>query len=146
MFGVHRRRRNRRHGRVRSEAPYAIIHQDGFVHPEHRGRGVGTALLRWAEQRAVQEVSKADPDIQIVMFVLQDDANRSSCELLEDNGYQNMHRVAIGVVSGNARALRFYEKMGFVREGEQRDGYYHDHAYQDFVMMSILEHEFRARR
>ena len=58
-------------------------------------------------------------------------------------GYLNMHRVALGVVGFNERALRFYEKVGFQREGIQRDGYYHDHRYHDFVMMSILEDEFR---
>lgn len=61
-------------------------------------------------------------------------------------GYLNMHRVAIGVVGSNQRALRFYEKVGFRAEGVQRDGYYYDHAYHDFVMMSILDDEFRAWR
>ncbi len=61
-------------------------------------------------------------------------------------GYLNFHRVAIGVVGSNQRALQFYEKVGFRREGIQRDGYYYDHHYQDFVMMSILEEEFRAER
>jgi diamine N-acetyltransferase len=60
-------------------------------------------------------------------------------------GYLNMHRVALGVVGFNERALSFYEKVGFKREGVQRDGYYHDHRYHDFVMMSILEDEFRAQ-
>jgi RimJ/RimL family protein N-acetyltransferase len=59
-------------------------------------------------------------------------------------GALNAHRIAIGVVGFNARALRFYEKVGFRREGIQRDGYYYNHSYHDFVMMSILEHEFRA--
>ncbi len=58
-------------------------------------------------------------------------------------GYLNFHRVAIGVVGFNERALRFYEKIGFKREGVQRDGYFYDHAYHDFVMMSLLEDEFR---
>ncbi len=61
-------------------------------------------------------------------------------------GYLNFHRVAIGVVGSNERALKFYEKVGFKREGIQRDGYYFNHTYQDFVMMSILENEFRADR
>jgi diamine N-acetyltransferase len=61
-------------------------------------------------------------------------------------GALNFHRVAIGVVGFNTRALRFYEKVGFRREGVQRDGYYFDHRYHDFVMMSILEDEFRALR
>lgn len=58
-------------------------------------------------------------------------------------GALNFHRVAIGVVGFNERALRFYEKIGFRREGVQRDGYYHNHRYHDFVMMSLLEDEFR---
>lgn len=58
-------------------------------------------------------------------------------------GALNFHRVAVGVVGFNERALRFYEKAGFKQEGIQRDGYYHNHAYHDFVMLSILEDEFR---
>jgi diamine N-acetyltransferase len=59
-------------------------------------------------------------------------------------GYLNFHRVSVGVVGFNERALRFYEKVGFKREGILREGYYHDHQYHDFVMMSILEDEYRA--
>jgi len=58
-------------------------------------------------------------------------------------GYLNFHRVAVGVVGFNEAALRFYEKVGFCREGIQRDGYYYAHQYHDFVMMSILEDEYR---
>jgi RimJ/RimL family protein N-acetyltransferase len=60
-------------------------------------------------------------------------------------GHLNFHRVAIGVVGFNERALRFYEKVGFKREGIQRDGHYYDHSYHDFIMMSILEDEFRNK-
>ena len=58
-------------------------------------------------------------------------------------GYLNFHRVSIGVVGFNERAIRFYEAVGFKREGIQRDGYY-NHEYHDFVMMSLLEDEFRS--
>jgi len=58
-------------------------------------------------------------------------------------GALNFHRVALGVVGFNERALRFYERVGFRRGGVQRDGYYSGHQYHDFVMMSILEDEFR---
>ena len=59
-------------------------------------------------------------------------------------GFLGMHRISIGVVGFNEQALRFYEKVGFKREGIQRDGYYFAHEFHDFVMMSILENEFRA--
>jgi RimJ/RimL family protein N-acetyltransferase len=73
---------------------------------------------------------------------------REAINLLLDYafGYLNFHRVAVGVVGFNTEALRFYETAGFRREGVQRDGYYHGHEYHDFVMMSILEDEFRALR
>lgn len=58
-------------------------------------------------------------------------------------GYLNFHRVSVGVVGFNKRALQVYEKVGFRKEGVQREGYYYNHEYHDFVMMSILEDEFR---
>jgi RimJ/RimL family protein N-acetyltransferase len=60
-------------------------------------------------------------------------------------GHQNFHRVSIGVVGFNTKALKFYEQIGFRREGIQRDGYYYDHRYYDFVMMSMLEDDFREQ-
>jgi diamine N-acetyltransferase len=64
--------------------------------------------------------------------------------LLLDLAFRHLgfHRVAVGVVGFNERALRFWAKNGFRKEGVQRDGYYHDGMYYDFVMMSILEDEF----
>ncbi|PKO12751.1 MAG: N-acetyltransferase [Chloroflexi bacterium HGW-Chloroflexi-10] len=71
---------------------------------------------------------------------------REAMHLLLDYafGYLNFHRVSIGVVGMNEQALRFYEQAGFIREGIQRDGYFYNHRYQDFVMLSMLEDEFRA--
>lgn len=60
--------------------------------------------------------------------------------------YMGFHRVAIGVVGFHEDALRFWERLGFRREGVQRDGYLLDGEFHDFVMMSILEDEWRAAR
>ncbi len=60
-------------------------------------------------------------------------------------GNLNMHRLSIGVVGWHERALHFWEKLGFRREGVQRDGYYYNHRYSDFIMMGILEHEYREQ-
>lgn len=57
-------------------------------------------------------------------------------------GCLNFHRVAIGVVEFNEKAIHFWEKIGFKKEGIQRDGYYYNHKYYNFVMMSILEDEY----
>ena len=57
--------------------------------------------------------------------------------------YLGLHRVAIGVVGFNEAALSFWKKLGFREEGVQRDGYFHDGTFHDFVMMCILEDEWR---
>lgn len=71
---------------------------------------------------------------------------REAIHLLLDYafGALALHRISIGVVGFNEHALRFYEKVGFKREGVQRDGYFHNHQFSDFIMMSILEDEYRA--
>jgi RimJ/RimL family protein N-acetyltransferase len=65
--------------------------------------------------------------------------------LLLDHAFRHLdfHRAAVGVVGFNERALRFWEKVGFRKEGVQRDGYYYEGKYHDFVLMSILDDEFR---
>jgi RimJ/RimL family protein N-acetyltransferase len=66
--------------------------------------------------------------------------------LLLNHAFTNLgfHRAAVGVVGFNERALRFWEKVGFRKEGVERDGYYYNGKYYDFVCMGILEDEFRA--
>ncbi len=68
--------------------------------------------------------------------------------LLLDHAFKQLafHRISIGVVSFNERALRFWEGLGFSREGAQRDGYNCDGEFSDFVMMSILEDEYKGPR
>jgi diamine N-acetyltransferase len=57
-----------------------------------------------------------------------------------------MHRVSIGVVGFNEVALGFWESLGFSKEGVQRDGYLLEDGFHDFVMMSLLEEEWRERQ
>jgi diamine N-acetyltransferase len=68
-----------------------------------------------------------------------------AARLLIDHAFgpMGLHRLAIGVVGFNERALGFWESLGFVREGVQRDGYLYGGRYHDFVMMSLLEGDAR---
>jgi len=52
------------------------------------------------------------------------------------------HRVSVGVVGFNKDALRFWESLGFKKEGVERDAYFYDDKYSDCIMMSILENEY----
>jgi diamine N-acetyltransferase len=65
--------------------------------------------------------------------------------LLLDYAFRRLgfHRISVGVVGFNKRALRFWESLGFKKEGVERDEYYYDNEYSDGVMMSILEDEFK---
>jgi RimJ/RimL family protein N-acetyltransferase len=54
----------------------------------------------------------------------------------------NLNRIGLDVHADNARAIRCYEKLGFVHEGVQRQADYRDGAYVDLIIMSILRDEF----
>jgi RimJ/RimL family protein N-acetyltransferase len=58
---------------------------------------------------------------------------------------RNLHRVALSVIAWNERAIRSYEKVGFVVEGLLRDDLFFDGRYHDQIVMSMLRHEFDAR-
>lgn len=60
-------------------------------------------------------------------------------------GMLNLHRIELGVFPFNKRAIHVYEKIGFVKEGLQRDGWFFNHKYYDMINMSILEDEFRSK-
>lgn len=56
----------------------------------------------------------------------------------------NLHRIWLTVAVDNRRAIRCYEKCGFIREGTLRDAVYRQARYQDRYLMSVLSTEFRV--
>lgn len=63
-------------------------------------------------------------------------------------GFREMglHRIQLGVAPYNPAGIRAYEKAGFVQEGRHRESVLHDGRWYDEVLMSILDHEWTARR
>lgn len=61
-------------------------------------------------------------------------------------GQLRLERLWLDVYDFNERAIRSYEKAGFVREGVARHGVYRDGRFVDVVAMSILRDEWAARR
>jgi RimJ/RimL family protein N-acetyltransferase len=57
-----------------------------------------------------------------------------------------LHRVSARVVEYNARAIRAYEKCGFVREGREREAAWVDGAWHDDIMMGVLDRDCAARK
>jgi RimJ/RimL family protein N-acetyltransferase len=55
-----------------------------------------------------------------------------------------LHRIDLRVLAYNNRAIRAYEKCGFVREGVERESALVDGVWHDDIIMSVLAHEYRA--
>lgn len=114
-------------------------------------------------------VSKEDPSLVLGEVVLNDISwkNRSSnfrialyspdffgkgygtqaTRLILKFGFEqlNLHRIDLEVYDFNPRAAHVYEKVGFKREGVKRDALYWEGSYQNAIVMSILEDEFKAK-
>ena len=56
----------------------------------------------------------------------------------------NLRRVSLGVFEYNPRAIRAYEKAGFVREGRTRQDARRDGRYWDSFWMGILREEWEG--
>lgn len=56
-----------------------------------------------------------------------------------------VHKVELRAWAFNGRAIRAYEKAGFVREGVRRAVAFHGGRFHDEVLMGVLAEEFGAR-
>jgi RimJ/RimL family protein N-acetyltransferase len=58
---------------------------------------------------------------------------------------RGLHRVWLTVIEGNERAMRSYEKVGFVVEGVLRDDVFFEGRFHSQHVMSMLRPEFDQR-
>lgn len=81
------------HGRVvgyeelSNEKAYADFHSDGYVHPDFKGRGIGTALLTRAEERVRELMKLSDPGLRVFIRALADGQDEEGHGLLNGLGY-----------------------------------------------------------
>ena len=61
-------------------------------------------------------------------------------------GTLGLHRIALFVFEFNERAVRAYQRCGFVVEGRARESIWRDGRWWDELAMSVLESDWRARR
>jgi len=57
----------------------------------------------------------------------------------------NLHRLSLSVFEYNSRAIRSYEKAGFVIEGRARQFLNRDGLRYDMIFMGILRDEWKER-
>jgi diamine N-acetyltransferase len=68
-----------------------------------------------------------------------------SIRLLLKHGFNslNLHRIFLRVFETNKRAIRSYEKAGFIHEGRLRQAQFRNGNYVDVILMSVLKPEWR---
>lgn len=67
---------------------HANLQTDGYVHPEFKGLGIGTTLLRTAEKRAMEEMVLAEADVRVSLQSGIDNRDPGSHDLHRNEGYQ----------------------------------------------------------
>jgi RimJ/RimL family protein N-acetyltransferase len=65
--------------------------------------------------------------------------------LLLQHGFNtlNLNRIALDVYSNNLRAIRAYEKAGFILEGLKRQAIFKNGIYLDVLVMSVLRSDWK---
>ena len=57
----------------------------------------------------------------------------------------NLNRIELAVFADHERAVKCYQRAGFVIEGRARQGYYRSGRYHDELRMAMLREEYEAR-
>ena len=57
--------------------------------------------------------------------------------------YFALHKISLEVLETNERAIKLYEKIGFVREGIKREEVLKNDMWINSIIMSILENELK---
>lgn len=71
---------------VRDDSP--MYDMEGFVHPEFRRRGLGTALLEWSLDRIRQRAAIEDPGVNVTVEGGAEDQEAAHRVLLEGAGFE----------------------------------------------------------
>lgn len=115
-----------------------------FVAEDEAGRFVG--LIRMDEydlvQRSIRVGADVDPRLRRKGWGLRIyEAVKRYC--FDELG---LHRVWLAVLQTNPAAVALYQKAGFRQEGRYRQAVYRKGAWVDYLLMSILEDEYRRER
>ncbi len=70
-----------------NEKDHYQLHADGYVHPDFKGIGIGTSLLRKIGERAQAEVELAESDLRVFIRSTQDNKDQAGHLLYKAEGY-----------------------------------------------------------
>ncbi len=109
------------------------------------GRMIGFCVLhsiKWASQSAELAIGIGDSDYR------GSGCGTDALRVLLNYAFDelNLYRVGLTVLAYNSRAIRVYERLGFVREGAKRDAVQRAGKRYDLVLYGILRSEWQAAR
>ncbi len=73
---------------VWSREDYAHIEGDGYVHPEHPGRGIGRWLVLAMKRRAAELATRAEGGTKVLLRSTVIAADGDACDLFESEGFR----------------------------------------------------------
>jgi len=71
-----------------NEYAHAYLRGDGYVHPDFKGKGIGTTMLRALEERARKEIELTEPEHRVFVRNATDIGDTVGCEMHEAEGYK----------------------------------------------------------
>jgi [ribosomal protein S5]-alanine N-acetyltransferase len=122
----------------------ALAWPDGSPVERPEGRLIGTVRLHaisWPDRNARLAIGIFDRRFWSHGY------GTEAMRLLLRHAFEDLrlHRIDLRVLEYNTRAIRAYEKCGFVREGIERESALVDGCWYSDVIMSILEYEYRSQ-
>lgn len=114
---------------------------------EHKSSGqpvgvCGLYLIQWLARRGQFNILIGDP------AMWDQGLGSEATRLILAYGFDtlNLESIQLGVNGDNVRAVRAYEKAGFVHEGVRRKFVYRNGRYYDVVVMSVLREDYESTR
>lgn len=94
-----------------SDREHVVVEADGYVHPNHAGRGLGTFLVRRSEERAAAHLDLAPANARVVLRNYVNALNPEACRLLGGEGYLPIrHFWRMSITHGDSPELPTWPK------------------------------------
>jgi ribosomal protein S18 acetylase RimI-like enzyme len=72
---------------IQENPPSPLLSAMVEVHPQHKGKGVGTLICQWIEERARQAIPRLPADVRVVILQKKLSEDSTSRDLLSGHGY-----------------------------------------------------------